>query len=282
MQRARGPGPVAELIENAPAELKQDRFLGEDFLPLGPEESWTARRDQLVANLRVSLIADRSSSGQPGDATKSARKILSHPSYRDPGVKEQRNWLSKSLEQMARSANAWLENLFNRRPVGRLGGAPGLLAGSALDVFVWSLLIVGLLVFAIFVALKFSAAKRAHRQKLSLLDEDEPDYTADEWLQKADELTRESRYREAVRCLYLASLTRLDEAGHLTFVRADTNWEHLHRFEANAQRPTDVDLRTATKEFDRVWYGYQVKGMPDVEWFREFYAGLLQKIGRSG
>lgn len=261
--------------------MKQDQFLGQDFLPLEPEENWGTRRDQLVADLRVSIVADQSGGTQPGSATKQARKILSHPSYRDPGVKGQRNWLSKSFERIARSVNTWLENLFNRKEQERVGFATGLLGGGVLDVFVWSLLIVGLLAFATFVALKFSAAKRAHRQKLSLLGEDEPDYTADEWLQKADELTRENRYREAVRCLYLAGLTRLDEAGHLTFVRADTNWEHLKRFESNAMRPSNIDLRTATKEFDRVWYGYQVRGMPDVEWFREFYAGLLQKIGRT-
>ena len=78
---------------------------------------------------------------------------------------------------------------------------------------------------------------------------------ADSALHKAQELSSQGDYRQAVRYLYLSSLLLLEERGLLRYDRSRTNREYLrsvaHQPELSASLSEVVDV------FDRVWYGYQ-------------------------
>jgi hypothetical protein len=74
-------------------------------------------------------------------------------------------------------------------------------------------------------------------------------------LQRAQALSLQGDYRNAVRFLYLSSLLVLDEQGLLRYDRSRTNREVLRSV---ASRPDLANpLRDVVDVFDRVWYGYE-------------------------
>jgi hypothetical protein len=74
-------------------------------------------------------------------------------------------------------------------------------------------------------------------------------------LQRAQTLSMQGDYRNAVRFLYLSSLLVLDEQGLLRYDRSRTNREVLRSV---SSRPELADpLRDVIDVFDRVWYGYE-------------------------
>lgn len=116
----------------------------------------------------------------------------------------------------------------------------------------------------------------------ALLDEDEPNRRADEWLEQAEALAAQGKYREACRSLYLAMLVRLDEARIMRFDRSETNWEHLNRLQGIPTRPAGVEIGAATKKIDLVWYGHRCEGLSDVDWFKSEYTRNLRAIEGKG
>ena len=74
-------------------------------------------------------------------------------------------------------------------------------------------------------------------------------------LQRAQVLSMQGDYRNAIRFLYLSSLLVLDEQGLLRYDRSRTNREVLRSV---ASRPELANpLRDVVDVFDRVWYGYE-------------------------
>lgn len=214
--------------------------------------------------------------GRVADAGQAARDILRNPIYRDPGPADRPNWLADAFRELGR----WLEQIIDWL-LGRLDfggpnvGGMGLGWLKPIIVALLAAAVVGLLVFLV---LQFRLYKRRKRAGGGLMEEDEPDRTADEWLVRADQLTSEGRLREAVRCLYLACLMRLDDAHVTRFNRHETNWEHLRRFDASPRKPSGLDFRTPTGKFDRIWYGHLIDGPDDVSWFRSYYEDLWRRL----
>jgi hypothetical protein len=74
-------------------------------------------------------------------------------------------------------------------------------------------------------------------------------------MQRAQTLSSEGDYRNAVRYLYLSSLLVLDEQGLLRYDRSRTNREYLRSV---ASKPNLANpLRDVIDVFDRVWYGFE-------------------------
>ena len=74
-------------------------------------------------------------------------------------------------------------------------------------------------------------------------------------LQRAQTLSGQGDYRNAVRYLYLSSLLILDEQGLLRYDRSRTNREYLRSV---SSKPALANpLRDVIDVFDRVWYGYE-------------------------
>jgi len=209
-----------------------------------------------------SLVTDR--------VAQDARQIKDSPFYRDPGIEGKRNWLAEGLDR--------LKNIHLHLDSPRTASQSSGFFGPWLKNLVWGLLIVGVCTLLYFAFRHVNWQSTLTRKAKALLEDDEPDRTLDEWLQLADHHAAAGRYREAVRALYLACLLKFDENDIARFDRGETNWEHLVRIEESPSMPSSLDFRTPTQRFDRIWYGYQTQGMPDVNQFREWYQDITESL----
>ncbi|CAN5538882.1 hypothetical protein BH11ARM1_BH11ARM1_14540 [soil metagenome] len=198
------------------------------------------------------------------------KEIKSAALYRDPGVDETSSWLTRALER--------LKNIHFDPPKmsGPAWSMP--LLGPILYYLMWFLICLAV-AFLIFLGVRhFNWQRRLSRKASAMLEEDEPERTLDEWLERAKELEAQGKFREAVRALYLASLLRFDEALIARFDRGQTNWEQLARIEKSPKLPVGLDFRPATQHFDRVWYGHIVQGAEDVAAFRQTYISVTDAL----
>jgi hypothetical protein len=204
-----------------------------------------------------------------------AKEIKSSPVYRDPGVNETSNWLSRALDR--------LRNLkFNTNRKKPNFGLPELSIGPWFSMVMWGVIAATILGLLYLAARHIRWQRRVARRATAVLEDDEPERSLDEWLAEADTLQAQGRYREAVRALYLASLLRFDEARVARFQRGQTNWEHLTRIEASPTMPKDLDFRATTRLFDRIWYGRIVRGKEDVDQFRAWYLNITNTLRAAG
>ncbi|MBX3114913.1 MAG: DUF4129 domain-containing protein [Fimbriimonadaceae bacterium] len=204
------------------------------------------------------------------------KEILSNPIYRDQVSEQKGSWLNDALETLFRKIGDRASNLMPKQ-----SSAPGIGGAAIFTNFVIWILVAVLAAFIVYMIASIAYKKRKAESATAdggLIDDDEVDRSSDEWLTQADKLANEGRFREAVRCLYLASLIRLDEAKILRFERHETNWEHLYRYKDAPGRLAAFDLTPLTQQFDQIWYGFNTQGMPDVVWFRSEYQVLLDAI----
>jgi hypothetical protein len=85
------------------------------------------------------------------------------------------------------------------------------------------------------------------------------------WAHLADELAARGEYREAVRSLYLALLSRLHRDGAILYDVTLSNWDYLRQFRGRAE--WKAPFRELTRRFDFAWYGNLPVG---AEGYREF------------
>ncbi len=202
------------------------------------------------------------------------RRIKSSPFYRDD-QKTQSNW----WERAAESFGNWLRKLFNgsERP-SKIDAAPPAILGVWAIYLMWVVLACAALAFVALALKHFRWRFHLKRKSKALLEEDEPERSLDEWLERADALEAEGRYREAIRCLYLACLLRFDEARIARFDRGQTNWEHLYRIRKSPSLPGGLDFEPATQAFDGIWYGMRTRGQEDVAMFRAWYQSISHAL----
>jgi hypothetical protein len=74
-------------------------------------------------------------------------------------------------------------------------------------------------------------------------------------MQRAQSLSSQGDYRNAVRYLYLSSLLVLDERGLLRYDRSRTNREYLRSISSKPE--LSKPLGDVIDVFDRVWYGFE-------------------------
>jgi len=217
----------------------------------------------------------------PRDATvranpsQSAARIKQNPLYRDVGIEEGSNWMQRAIERLAK--------LFQRGAPepGRAQLPETLPRTDWFVMLVWVLLGLAFAAFLAFAIRHFAWQRGLKRRSKAMMEEDEPERTGDEWLALGKELAGEGRFREAVRCLFLACLLRLDEAGVARFDRGQTNWEHLVRIEASPRRPKELDFRAPTTAFDRIWYGFKDHGRQDYDDFEDWYTAVTAALSRE-
>lgn len=73
------------------------------------------------------------------------------------------------------------------------------------------------------------------------------------WAGLADELAAKGHFREAIRHLYLALLSRLHREGVIDYDPTKSNWEYLLAFKGGGD--TKTAFRELTRRFDFAWYG---------------------------
>lgn len=205
----------------------------------------------------------------PQNATAEVKAIKSNPLFRDAGDAQDANWIQSVFDRLGRLQQPKIDT-----PNANL---PGFLLPGFITPLMWGLL-AALVAFFGYHAFKHVQLKqRIKRKSASLLEDSEPERTQSEWRMMAEKHEAAGEYRLAVRCLYIAMLLTFDEFRVARFDRRQTNWEHLARIEGSAAYPSDVGFRHLTQRFDRIWYGNQTKGAPDVS---EFRSGLDRITGR--
>lgn len=266
------PNDAYEIVQAHP-EWEHDPDLKpivDDILSIpGADHTDEAKELAACLEMRQAFLETASS----GSAAEQAKSIKSSIGYRDASLDQESNWLGRAL--------ARLKNLIPKFNSPTPDALPGALAlGDWVTFACWLLLGAGVVALAYFGARHFAWKQGLARRAKAMLEEDEPERTLDEWLEQADALARDGKHREAVRALYLACLLRFDEHRVARFVRAETNWEHLARIQNSPNLPPELDFRPATLAFDRVWYGFRVRGQQDVDEFRAWYQAITEMLGR--
>ncbi|WP_164015019.1 DUF4129 domain-containing protein [Pyxidicoccus trucidator] len=93
------------------------------------------------------------------------------------------------------------------------------------------------------------------------------------WAHLADELAARGEYREAVRSLYLALLSRLHRDGAILYDVTLSNWDYLRQFRGRAE--WKAPFRELTRRFDFAWYGNLPVGAEGYREFRSLTQPLL-------
>lgn len=230
--------------------------------------------DKLEGLVERREVLGKPTAGQ--DVAGLARSAKKNPLYADRAEGQQSNWLGKAIEKIKNLRGPRMRE--NNMPDVNPGDISWI--GQVLTILAWTVL-GGLVAFFIFLIAKHVRWKNTlERKARAVLEDDEPERTLDEWLGLADEHEKAGRYREAVRCLYLACLLKFDEGGVARFDRGETNWEHLARIEHSPKLPDGIAFRAPTQHFDRVWYGHMVRGLEDVAEFRAVYIAVRDGVGR--
>ncbi|MBX3118744.1 MAG: DUF4129 domain-containing protein [Fimbriimonadaceae bacterium] len=244
----------------------------------GDSEPDDKTREGLIERLELRQKLAQKPQESKDSPKEQASTIKKNPLYKDSGLQDSSNWMGKAFERIA--------DLFRRRPQANIN-APNVNTGGLGDlgrllIYLVIGILAAILLYFIALALRHARWKSGLKRKAkAMLEDDEPERTLDEWLQQADELAAQGRYREAVRALYLASLLKFDEYGVARFERGETNWEHLARIRKSPRLPSGLDFEPATRKFDQVWYGFRVDGLIDVGHFRAWYQDITQKLEAS-
>jgi hypothetical protein len=182
-------------------------------------------------------------------------------------------WLLELLEKLFRRAETP-----SRAPVSSGGG--GLAVANVLVV----VLIAAALVVLVLVLLRaLGEAKAGEDRRLEVSTQDASTLAADPmnalarppegWAHLADELAARGEYREAVRSLYLALLSRLHREGVIHYDTALSNWDYLRQF--RSRREWVPSFRELTRRFDFAWYGNLPVGADGYRDFRALCAPML-------
>ena len=170
----------------------------------------------------------------------SLNKILARPEFQwqEQQAPQTPNWLMKFYD--------WMERIMNRflNATVQYGRVPLIIA--AVLLFILSL-------FFISRGLSRSLVREA---QLATEDSDNEDMlTSKGAFKRAESLSTQGNYRNAIRYLYLSSLLVLDEQGLMRYDRSRTNREYLRSL---SSKPELVKpLRDVIDVFDRVWYGFE-------------------------
>lgn len=211
----------------------------------------------------------------PGPAAD--KTALRNIPLRDEDESAKDNWISRALNGMNEKAEQQPQKEEKEPEKPKQIRVPDTRPLFIVVAVIVGLAIIGFCAFAIARSERFGFRGKSKPKPASLLTDEEEIGTYDEWLHKADALEAEGRYREAIRCLYLAMLLRLDEARICRFDRYQTNWEHLHRI-LRSDAPKEVSYRGVTQVFDFAWYGQRPSSKSQCQEVRDQYTLLVKLL----
>ncbi|ADO70910.1 DUF4129 domain-containing protein [Stigmatella aurantiaca] len=232
----------------------------------------------------VETVALESAPQEARAASAKARDILSRPEFaatpRADSTSEEPTPVAPDWwERFMKWLDAFLEELFKRRPKPSrvdtaIVGGGGLTVANGLAVLL-ILAVVAVLAAVLLRTLGQQQRKEGAQLEVSTLDaaalaQDPMSALArppEGWAQLADELAAQGRYREAVRSLYLALLSRLHREGAILYDSTLSNWDYLRQFKG--RREWLPPFRELTRRFDFAWYGNLPVG---AEGYRDFRA----------
>ncbi|RKH52609.1 DUF4129 domain-containing protein [Corallococcus aberystwythensis] len=242
---------------------------------------------------QVSATAEAQARADARAATDRARSILARPEFQerpakaaaDPKEEEvpppESSWWRRFIDKLGE----WLKELFKRndpQPRSRDTALP-LSGGAAANVLVVALVALTLAVLGVVVVsvLRRKRENSGPALEVRTLDAaalaDKPDHALSRppegWAHLADALAAKGEYREAVRNLYLALLSRLHRDGAIHYDETLSNWDYLRAFRGRPE--VKAPFRELTRRFDFAWYGNLPVGAAGYTEFRALTAPLL-------
>lgn len=152
-------------------------------------------------------------------------------------------------------APAWLQNFLNV-----IADALERIAYGVQKILYYGRLpLIAAAVLLFFISLYFITRNLArslvHEAQLAAQNGETDEFlTSSAAMQRAQSLSNQGDYRNAVRYLYLSSLLVLDERGVLRYDRSRTNREYLRSISSKPE--LSEPLGDVIDVFDRVWYGF--------------------------
>jgi hypothetical protein len=225
-------------------------------------------------------------------AAERARNILSRPEFaeappppekakEEPAPEEPPGWWRRFTDWLGEL----LKKLFERdeAPPRSQPSFTAVSGAGAANVLV--VIVIGL-VLAVLVALLLRALGQRQKDESAQLEVSTLDSMAlaqdpmsalarppEGWAHLADELAAKGQYRDAVRSLYLALLSRLHREGAILYDSTLSNWDYLRQFKG--RREWLPPFRELTHRFDFAWYGNLPVGADGYRDFRSLTAPLL-------
>jgi len=236
------------------------------------EEDCEAAGDELERGLKE-LEQINPSDADSTEARDAAKAVLARPEFavdppqppkpdEKPDDDEEDSWFKKIFGDWLERFFKWLfEPDHDRRPTPApqvdLGFATGL---SNLVMFAAIGLVVGLLLWLLLRGLSGRSAEETTGDESGVVEAPlAPDpmnalsRPPEGWAGLADELAAKGLFREAIRNLYLALLSRLHRDGAIDYDPSKSNWDYFRGFKGplTALQP----FKELTRRFDFAWYG---------------------------
>lgn len=271
------------------------RFLAEvEHLAYDDEDCERAAL-RLESGLELVAAARAAYEAEPGSAraaAKRAEEILARPEFarapapaaaETPAVGEETAPDPNSLWSRFKAwLRRWLERLFRTEPR-RMPSWSGVGDSGATAANVLVLLLVTAVIVVLGVLLWKARPRRTTSagipDSISLADAEAPGTESalsrppEGWASIADQLAAQGRFREAIRSLYLALLSRLHRDGSIDYHPAHSNWDYLRRFRGPPAWLSP--FRELTRRFDVAYYGNAAVGPTGYHAFRELSGPLL-------
>ncbi|MHA7632606.1 DUF4129 domain-containing protein [Corallococcus sp. M7] len=279
---------------NARETVKLERFVRRLEQQAFDDEDCEAAAVTLEQGLaQVTATAEAQARADARAATDRARAILARPEFQErpdkapaePKEEEvpppESSWWRRFIDKLGE----WLRDFFKRnnpRPQSRETALP-VSGGAAANVLVVMLVALTLAVLGVVVVsvLRRKRASSGPDLEVSTVDAaalaGNPDHALSRppegWAHLADALAAKGEYREAVRNLYLALLSRLHRDGAIHYDETLSNWDYLRAFRGRPE--VKAPFRELTRRFDFAWYGNVPVSADGYTEFRAITAPLL-------
>jgi Domain of unknown function (DUF4129) len=191
------------------------------------------------------------------------KQILARPEFQwDSGqTVEMPRWLGNLLDVISKFLDRLIFVLANLIYQGRIL----LMVGAAIL----------LLLVLFYISRNLSRSLVQNAQLAGDSSEGEGMLTSKGAIQRAQSLSTQGDYRNAIRYLYLSSLLVLDEQGLLRYDRSLTNREYLRSISSRPELANP--LRDVIEVFDRVWYGFESVDEQTYQSYKEHVEELREK-----
>ncbi|MCP3163846.1 DUF4129 domain-containing protein [Myxococcus qinghaiensis] len=249
-------------------------------LEQGLEQATGTVEAQAQADARVASARARDILARPEFAVAPLKEVAEAPEATPPP--EPPGWWRRFIDKLSE----WLKEFFKRDEAPEpISTTPPVVSGgavaNALVVVLVGLTVVVLAIVLVRALRKSQPRARAEGLEVSTLDAatlaGDPAHALSRppegWAQLADELAARGEYREAVRSLYLALLSRLHRDGAILYDVTLSNWDYLRQFKGRSEwKPR---FRELTLRFDFAWYGNTPVGQSGYQEFRTLTAPML-------
>jgi hypothetical protein len=228
------------------------------------------------ARARDILARPEFAEAPPAPEKEQTEEELSAPPKESGWWKDFKEWLKKKLEEFFKSDP-------DRSPPPRPAAFSAESGSNVANILV--VIIVGLVLVMLATVLVRYRGRQQQEESAQLevstldsksLSEDSMSALArppEGWAHLADELAARGEYREAVRSLYLALLSRLHREGAILYDSNLSNWDYLRHFKG--RRDWLPPFRELTRRFDFAWYGNLPVGAEGYRDFRTLTQPLL-------